>query len=106
VTFSDWILDPVSAKRAPDTPSAADADTAPNELTLALAYHLIAARKAIGMSQRELAARSGLARTYLRRVEAGDANVGLGVLLILSRVVEKEPHDLIKPPSKSSSRES
>jgi transcriptional regulator with XRE-family HTH domain len=96
----------VNAKRSPDIPSAADADTAPNELTVAFAHNLITARNEIGMSQRELAARSGLARTYLRRVEAGEANVGLGVLLILSRVVGKEPHDLIRPPHKSASQES
>ncbi len=95
--FLAGILDPVNAKRAPGTPSASVADAAPNSLTLALARNLVAARDSINMSQRELAARCGLARTYLRRVETGEANVGLGVLLILSRVVGKQPHDLIKP---------
>jgi transcriptional regulator with XRE-family HTH domain len=50
------------------------------------------------MSQRTLAAKSGLARTYLRRVEAGEANVGLGVLMILARVVGKKAAELITLP--------
>jgi DNA-binding XRE family transcriptional regulator len=88
----------VNAKRSPDTPSAADASEAPNELTLALAANLVAARKEIGMSQRELAARSGIARDYLIRIERGDANVGIGILMILARVVGKPASDLIKIP--------
>jgi transcriptional regulator with XRE-family HTH domain len=86
----------VNAKRSPDTPSAADADTVPHELSLALAKNLVAARTEIGMSQRTLAAQAGLARNYLARIERGDANVELGVLMILARVVGKEPSDLIK----------
>ncbi len=89
----------MNAKRAPHTPSAADADTAPNELTLALARHLAAAQEELGMSARGLAAQSGLSRAYLARVLKGEANVGLGILMILSRAVGKEPWDMIKPPS-------
>jgi transcriptional regulator with XRE-family HTH domain len=85
-------------KRSSDIPSAADADTVPHELSLALARNLVAARAEIGMSQRTLAAKSGLARTYLRRVEAGEANVGLGVLMILARVVGKKAAELITLP--------
>jgi transcriptional regulator with XRE-family HTH domain len=88
----------VNAKRSPDTPSAGDADAVPHELSLALAYNLVAARTEIGMSQRTLAAEAGLARTYLRRIESGEANVGLGVLMILARVVGKEAADLIRLP--------
>jgi transcriptional regulator with XRE-family HTH domain len=88
----------VNAKRSPDTPSAADADAAPNDLTLALAHNLVAARKALGMSQRELAAQAGLNRGYLRRIESGEANTGLGMLGILARAVGKDPRDLIAPP--------
>jgi transcriptional regulator with XRE-family HTH domain len=86
----------VNAQRPSDTPPAGDADAAPNRLTLALAANLVAARQAAGISQRELAAKSGLARTYLRRIEAGEANVGLGVLMILARVVNVSASDLIQ----------
>ena len=79
----------MNAKRAPDTPNAADADAVPHELSLALAHNLVAARTEIAMSQRTLAAQSGLARNYLARIERGEANVGLGVLMILARVVGK-----------------
>ena len=86
----------VSAKRLPETPSAAEADAAPNELTRALARNVVAARAETGISQRALAARAGMARTYLVRIEQGDANVGLGMLMILARALGKEPADLIR----------
>jgi len=91
----------VNAKRAPDTPSAADADAAPNQLTLALAHHLAAAQAELGLSARALAARSGLSRAYLARVLRGDANVGLGMLMILANAVGKDPWVMIRPPSGS-----
>lgn len=56
------------------------------------------------MSQRELAARSGVARDYLIRIERGEANVGLGVLMNLARAVGVEAHDLINPHHKLSSQ--
>ena len=86
----------VSAKRLPGTPSAAEADAAPNELTRALARNVVAARAEIGMSQRSLAARAGMSRAYLVRIELGDANVGLGMLMVLARVLGREPADLIR----------
>jgi ribosome-binding protein aMBF1 (putative translation factor) len=86
----------VSAKRLPETPSAAEADAAPNELTRALARNVMAARAETGMSQRALAARAGMARAYLARIEQGNANVGLGMLMILARALGKEPADLIR----------
>jgi transcriptional regulator with XRE-family HTH domain len=86
----------VSAKRLPGTPSAAEADAAPNELTRALARNVVAARAETGMSQRGLAARAGMARAYLVRIEQGDANVGLGMLMVLARALGKKPADLIR----------
>jgi len=41
----------VNAKRASETPSAAVADAAPNELTLALAHHLTAIKDQRQLSQ-------------------------------------------------------
>ena len=86
----------MSAKRLPETPSAAEADAAPNELTRALARNVVAARAELGLSQRALAARAGMARAYLARIEQGDANVGLGMLMVLARVLGKDAADLIR----------
>lgn len=92
----------MNARRPPDTPSAAEADKAPNELTLALAHHLTVAQEEQNLSARALAARAGLSRAYLARVLKGEANVGLGILMILSKAVGKDPSDMIRPPPKSS----
>ncbi len=50
----------MNAKRAAETPYAAVADAAPNELTLALAHHLTAIKDQRQLSQREFAALTGL----------------------------------------------
>jgi len=94
------IFDSVNAQRSPATPTASVADKTPHELSLALAHNLVTARKELGISQRELAARSGVSRDYLIQIERGNANVGIGVLMILARVVGKEASDLIKVPHK------
>jgi DNA-binding XRE family transcriptional regulator len=98
VNFFCGLPDSVNAKRAPGTPNASVADEPPHELSLALAHNLVAARKEIGMSQRELAAQSGVSRDYLIRIERGTTNVGLGILMILARVVGKAASDLIQLP--------
>jgi len=89
--------DIVSAKRAPDTPQAADADRAPNELTLALSHRLNAIREERELSARGLAALTGLSQAYMRRVLRGDANVGLGMLLVIARALGEDPLKLIAP---------
>jgi hypothetical protein len=88
----------VNAKRSPDTPSAANADTAPNALTLALAYWLNLIKTERGLSQRGFAALTGLSQAYSARVLKGDANVGLGMLAVIAGALGKDPLDLIKPP--------
>ncbi len=105
MNFSNGLPNFVNPKRPLETPTAADADALPHELSLALAHNLVAARTEIGMSQRELAARSGVARDYLIRIERGQANVGLGILMILARVIGKDASDLIKLPQSSSPKE-
>jgi DNA-binding phage protein len=97
VNFSG-LLTIVNAKRAPGQVSAAKADAAPNELTLALAYWLNVIKAERGLSQRGFAALTGLSQAYLARVLKGDANVGLGMLAVIARAVGKNPLDLIKPP--------
>jgi len=83
-----------------------DADAVLHELAMALAHNLVAARNHIGMSQRTLAAQTGLARNYLTRIERGQANPSLGILASLSLVVGRTPHELITPPLTSSQEES
>jgi hypothetical protein len=95
------LLTAVNAKRTPETPSAADADAAPNDLTLALAYWLNAFKDERGLSVRGFAALTGLSHAYCRRVLKGDANVGLGMLAVIARAIGKDPLDLLKPPSPS-----
>jgi transcriptional regulator with XRE-family HTH domain len=92
------------AKRAPDTPSAADADSAPNELTMALALRLNAIKDERGLSQRGLAALTGLSQAYMARVLRGDANIGLGMLLVIARALGEDPLDLISPVHRRSSK--
>lgn len=91
----------LNAKRSPDTPSAAVADKAPNELTLALAYWLNTIKTERSLSQRGFAALTGLSQAYSARVLKGDANVGLGMLSVIARALGKDPLDLIKPPPPS-----
>lgn len=88
----------MNAKRSPDTPSAAVADAAPNELTLALAYWLNAIKAERGLTLRGFAALTGLSHAYATRILKGNANVGLGMLAVIARAVGKDPLELLKPP--------
>jgi hypothetical protein len=96
VTFLE-LFSPVSAKRAPGITSAAAADAAPNELTIRLAGHLNVLREARGWSQRKLAAEIGLSPAYIGRVLRGDANIGLGMLLVIATRLDQDPCLLIAP---------
>ena len=96
--FLGRLIDSVNAKRAPSTPSAADADKAPNELTLTLAYWLNVIKVERGLSQRGFAALTGLSQAYSARVRYGYAKVGLGMLAVIARMVGKTPIDLLQPP--------
>ena len=87
----------MNAKRAPGTKPAAAHDDAPNELTLALASRLNAIKDERGLSQRGLAALTGLSQAYMARVLRGDANIGLGMLLVIARAVGEDPLTLISP---------
>lgn len=51
---------------------------------------LIAARKSIGLTQAELAARAGLSRMTVQRIEAGDIDPRLSTLLEMARVLGME----------------
>jgi transcriptional regulator with XRE-family HTH domain len=54
------------------------------------------ARKAAGITQDELAARTGIFRTYLSRIESGQANPTLLVFVALATALDVGPGDLLK----------
>jgi transcriptional regulator with XRE-family HTH domain len=55
-------------------------------------------RTAAGLSQEELAARSGLHRTYISSVERGNRNVSLENIFALAEALKSDPRDLLAPP--------
>lgn len=59
-----------------------------DDLSTAIAGNLLAARRKQGLSLRELAARSGVSKALLSRIERGDANPSLGTLWRLVAALE------------------
>lgn len=51
---------------------------------------LVSARKSAGLTQAELAARAGLSRMTVQRIEAGDIDPRLSTLLEMARVLGME----------------
>jgi transcriptional regulator with XRE-family HTH domain len=47
------------------------------------------------LSQEELAARCGIYRTYLSRIETGTANPSLVVIVALAQSLNLKPHELL-----------
>ena len=56
-----------------------------------LADQLVAARRAAGITQAQLAKKAGLGRGTIQRIEAGVADPGVDTLLALSRALGLEP---------------
>ena len=54
-------------------------------------------RKASGLSQDELATRSGLHRTYVSSVERGNRNVSLENIFTLAAALGCDPRSLLAP---------
>lgn len=53
-------------------------------------------RQSQGISQEELAFRSGLHRTYISSLERGKRNVSLVNIVKLARALALEPHELLQ----------
>jgi transcriptional regulator with XRE-family HTH domain len=53
-------------------------------------------RKALGISQEELADRCGLHRTYISELERGLKSASIKALLAISTALRVAPHSLIK----------
>ncbi len=53
-------------------------------------------REAQGLSQEELADRSGLHRNYIGGIERGERNVGVKAFLSLARALQVRPADIFQ----------
>lgn len=60
-----------------------------------LSRRVMTARKAVGLSQEELAEKAGIDRTYVSQIERGISNPSLVVLVKLSQALGVEVVDLI-----------
>tara|TARA_R110002072_G_scaffold303068_1_gene492526 strand:+ start:8665 stop:8871 length:207 start_codon:yes stop_codon:yes gene_type:complete len=52
-------------------------------------------RKETGLSQDEVALRSGIDRSYIGRIERGEANITLEKVYLLAEVLNCKAHDLL-----------
>lgn len=71
------------------------------EIRLSFGQLLRAKRVKFGISQEELAFRSGLHRTYVGSVERGERNLSLENIFVFAKTLQCHPRELIpNPPSK------
>jgi len=61
-----------------------------NYSTQYIAQHLKDARESIGLSQRELSARSGVPQSHISKIESGNVDLRLSSLVAIARVLELE----------------
>ena len=62
--------------------------------TPAIAQRLVAVRKDAGLSQRALAAKSGVSFSYISRIEQGQRTASLETIRQLAEALEISPHYL------------
>lgn len=67
-----------------------------------LAANVRAARKAMNISQEELAFRAGIDRTYACQIERAVANPSLGIISALGDVLGQSSDELLRTPELSS----
>lgn len=60
-----------------------------------LGASIVEARKARGISQRQLALMTGTSRSYLWKIEIGTADVGIDLLIRIARALDLNVRDLI-----------
>lgn len=56
--------------------------------------HLMNIRESKWMSTRELSERSGVSRSHIQRIEAGEANPTIGTMCKLAKALEVSVHSL------------
>ena len=69
---------------------------APKVLHRRLAKAVLARRSELGLSQEELATRSGLHRTYVGGIERAERNISLSTLEMIAKGLGVEPSELLK----------
>ena len=65
---------------------------------VALGLRIKQLRTAVGMTQEQLADHAGFYRTYMSRIETGDANPTFDALLVLATALRVAPAALFEPP--------
>ena len=79
----------------------------PSELRKVFSRNLVLARKALGMTQRDLAAAAGVSQKHISFIEAASGvNVTLDTLAALAEQVNKTPAELLTPNPRPLSRRS
>ena len=64
-----------------------------------LAQNLRQRRQKLGISQEELARRSGVHRTYVGAVERAERNISLAILELLAEGLDCDPNELLAGPT-------
>jgi transcriptional regulator with XRE-family HTH domain len=83
------------ASRPPHGPPKRDAPV-PDDLRSVFGENLRAARIKAGLTQAQLAERTGLTQQYVSLVEAGHQNITLGTMTTLARVVGQDVRALLR----------
>lgn len=68
-----------------------------DELKIRLAAHVKRLRVERGMTQDDLAAKSGITKSFIGRVERDQRNASLDVVDALARALGVDPLDLLQP---------
>lgn len=76
----------------------------PEELESVFRSRVRALRKALGLTQEELAARMECTTAYISQLETQPISVGLGQIAKLAEALETTPEQLVKQPATESKR--
>jgi transcriptional regulator with XRE-family HTH domain len=78
--------------------STTESEFVPSELRRVFSRNLVAARRTLGMTQRDLAAAAGVSQKHISFIEAdAGVNVTLDTLAALAKHVNKTPAELLRP---------
>lgn len=75
----------------------AGADRDVHALTATVGARIRAARKASGLSRRELSERSDVSQRYLAQIEAGEGNISIALLMKVGRALDQDIVDFLGP---------
>jgi transcriptional regulator with XRE-family HTH domain len=83
------------ARPPPREPPKSEAPV-PDDLRTVFGQNLRAARTKAGLTQAQLAERTGLTQQYVSWVEAGHANITLATMTALARIVGEDVRELLR----------